>query len=223
MVARTRLGSLKWSMPHLIPIPAGTRFGNLVVVSYSEAGKTPAGKTLRRLRCRCDCGIEKDFSPGNVRNGLSRSCGKCKSNRLGVENVKKMPEYSSWRAMWKRVTNSKHRFYKFYGGAGISIHPPWASFEVFFEDLGLRPSMGHSLDRIDNVGNYTPENCRWATRKEQMRNTRYNRIITAKGESRPVAEWAEILGVKPYTLYNRANMGWPDEEIINTPVGVRRK
>ena len=125
--------------------------------------------------------------------------------------------------MWKRVTYPKHRFYKFYGAIGIKIHPAWVSFEEFFKDLGARPSKGHSLDRVDNAGDYTPENCRWATRKEQMRNTRCNRIITAAGKSLPVAEWAEVLGVKPCTLYSRVNAGWTDEEIISTPIGVRRK
>lgn len=205
-------------MPKLIPIPEGTRFGSLVVVSYSEARRSPSGKMIRRLRCRCDCGNEKDFAPGNVRNGLSRSCGRCKAHRIGVVNVKAMPEYSSWRAMWKRVTNPKHRFFKFYGAAGVTIHPTWSSFEVFLDDVGRRPSKAHSLDRIDNAGNYTPENCRWATRKEQMRNTRYNRIVTVDGVARPIAEWAEILGISAATLYCRGYAGWTDERIVKTPV-----
>lgn len=89
----------------------------------------------------------------------------------------------------------------------------WHSFENFLADMGERPP-GHSIDRIDNSGNYTPENCRWATQQQQNRNQRRNRLVTYRGVTKCLQEWAEELGIKSATLSGRLDSGWPLERAM---------
>lgn len=101
--------------------------------------------------------------------------------------------------------------------------PEWRdSFKRFAADMGPRPSPAHSVDRIDNDGPYTPENCRWATKVEQSRNSRHNVRWTYDGRTLTIVEWAEKLGVDPNTLRQRvAGYGWSVERALSTPVGTR--
>jgi len=113
------------------------------------------------------------------------------------------PEYRSWQMMKNRCLNPKSQDYRYYGGRGIKIFPAWeSSFRRFFEDMGERPSMSHTLDRIDGNGDYTPTNCRWATRKTQSRNRDYCALVTIGDKAMHVWEWAEELGVKPETIHH---------------------
>ena len=89
------------------------------------------------------------------------------------------PEYRAWESMVQRCTNPKHAKWKTYGGRGIAVCDRWRSFAAFLEDMGLRPSTEHSLDRKDNDRGYEPGNCRWATRKEQMRNRTVSKLNAA--------------------------------------------
>lgn len=91
------------------------------------------------------------------------------------------PEYTVWLTMRKRCNDPKHDSYRSYGGRGISVCKEWANFANFYADMGPRPTPQHSIDRVDNNGNYEPSNCRWATLKEQHRNRRDNRMITHEG------------------------------------------
>lgn len=109
--------------------------------------------------------------------------------------------------------------YKKYGSRGIGVCERWKTFEHFLEDMGERPE-GMTIDRIDSRGDYCKENCRWATQKEQQRNKCNNRMITFRGETRCLAEWAELLGIKYNTAHNRFRRGCCVEEIL-APVKKR--
>src|SRR4051812_29239940 len=110
-------------------------------------------------------------------------------------------EYYVWQSMIQRCFRLKHPKYRLYGARGITVCDRWKkSFDIFLEDMGRRPKKGYSLDRINNDGNYEPGNCRWATPKEQNRNSRRNRVIEFAGNSMPVSEWAEKIGVHKDTL-----------------------
>lgn len=124
-------------------------------------------------------------------------------------------EYAIWAAMIQRCCNKGDRGYKNYGGRGIGISPEWrVSFASFMADMGPRPSLKHSIDRIDNDGDYTPANCRWADRIQQASNTRRSHLVTSNGRTQTVAQWARELGIKRRTLYNRVHAGtWPNPSL----------
>jgi hypothetical protein len=122
--------------------------------------------------------------------------------------------YAAWRNLRNRCDNKRNPKYRHYGGRGIGYDPKWASFAAFLADMGLAPA-GMTLDRIDNDGPYCRTNCRWATHKQQNRNTRSNRIVEFAGQRRPLSEWAEQLGISWGTLRGRLDMGWPLERAMS--------
>jgi hypothetical protein len=118
-------------------------------------------------------------------------------------------EYRAWQRMKERCCNPNCKQFKHYGGRGVTICDRWVKFENFIHDMGPRPS-GMSLDRINVDGNYEPANCRWATQKDQTRNTRRNAFIEFDGQRKTVGEWAECLGLNYMTLYTRIFTNeWP--------------
>ena len=125
--------------------------------------------------------------------------------------------------MIQRCTNPKNKSFPGYGGRGIKVCEQWMNFKNFIADMGLRPSSKHVLDRKNGDGDYCPENCRWVTAKQSGRNTRRNTIITFDGESMCVSAWAEQLGFKPNTIYDRLRLGWPVEIALTTPVGASHR
>lgn len=129
------------------------------------------------------------------------------------------PEYTAWAGMLQRCRNPKNAAYPDYGGRGITVCDAWRdSFEAFYADLGPRPSARHSIDRIDNDGNYEPGNCRWATAKEQNRNTRRARLLTFDGRTQLLSDWGAELGVHPEAIRGRLRRGWSIEDALQ---GVR--
>lgn len=133
-------------------------------------------------------------------------------------------EYRSWLHMRNRCRLKTSPKYSSYGGRGITVCDKWfGSFESFLADMGLKPSPKHSLDRIDNDGNYEPDNCRWATSTEQSRNRRSSLVITANGKTLTLIEWSERSGIKSATIRKRlVELGWPADEAVTVPVGSRR-
>jgi len=149
------------------------KIANFHVIKRLENNKHSAAVWL----CRCVCGKEKPISSGALLSGGTVSCG-CvgKKNRL-ISSLKHgmcgTVEYRTWRGMRERCHSKSHMYFKNYGGRGIKVCDRWlSSFDAFFADMGNKPSPSHSIDRINNDGDYEPSNCRWATRKEQMKNTR---------------------------------------------------
>lgn len=141
----------------------------------------------------------------------SRSCGGYKHG--GWQN--KTGEYSSWRAMKNRCNNPNHKVYDRYGGRGITYDKTWEDFQIFLNDMGLKPDPKMELERIDNDKPYCKENCRWATHKEQTRNRggkRATRLYTFNGKTLCIADWAREIGISPQSMQKRLNKGWPLEK-----------
>jgi hypothetical protein len=130
------------------------------------------------------------------------------------------PTYGSWHNMKKRCDEPSCPSYKWYGGVGIGYAARWAEFANFLEDMGERPS-GMTLDRIDSGKDYSPENCRWATIREQNNNKRNSRVVQYAGKGWAVADLATHLGLEFNTMWSRVKRGWPIEKIIK-PVGKPR-
>lgn len=178
-----------------------------------------ASDRSRQWVCRCACGTERVVLQGNLTNGASRSCGcvqRAAMTRHGhARKRNQSPTFRSWSSMRGRCCNRNDPNYRNYGGRGICICDRWlCSFEDFLADMGERPA-GTSLDRIDGNGNYEPGNCRWATRVEQQRNIRSNRLLTCDGETHCVAEWAEILGVRKQLILGRLKLGFTVEQALH--------
>jgi hypothetical protein len=136
-----------------------------------------------------------------------------------THGLSKSPTYKSWLAMKTRCTNpNTPKFYN-YGGRGITYDPKWETFEGFYADMGERPSLKYSLDRIDPDGNYTPSNCRWATVGEQNSNKRDNVRHEFRGESKTLAEWSKELNLDKKRVYHRYYcLNWDLERVLTTPV-----
>lgn len=125
--------------------------------------------------------------------------------------------YAIWSQMIQRCSNPKAARYKNYGARGIKVCDRWRVFDNFFCDMGERPSYDHSIDRIDNDGDYCKENCRWATREQQYRNKTNSRILLVDGVAMTAAEVARKLGVDESTIHGRIRNGWSLDETVKTP------
>jgi len=125
------------------------------------------------------------------------------------------PEYVSWASMKKRCLNPDSTHGKY---LGLLQYKPWIdSFESFYKDMGPKPSPKHTIERIDNTKGYFPENCRWATKQEQARNTRQCHLLTFNGETRCLTDWAAHFSLSPNTLTGRLKKGWSIDKALTTP------
>lgn len=193
----------------------GKRFGRLIVLEY-------VGE--KKWKCQCDCGETTVADGDSLRSGNKRSCG-C----LRIETAKRAkyvkhgksnsPTFIRWRSMKSRCYYPKNVGYPNYGGRGIKVCDRWLGehgFENFLADMGEVPGREYSLDRIDVNGDYTPENCRWATWKEQSNNKRNSRLITHNGRSLTIPQWCDELGFNINVAYNRYWHGYKTYEELFT-------
>ena len=133
------------------------------------------------------------------------------------------PEYLSWGSMKQRCLNPRCKAYPYYGGRGITICPEWiASFATFYRDMGPRPSPKHTLERVNNNQGYSPDNCKWVTRKEQGENRRHPTSITYNNETRSIADWAKHLNVSYQILYHRL-LRHPADDILSMRLQPNRR
>lgn len=199
----------------------GQRFSRLVVVAFT--GRTPDGKHSLWL-CRCDCDTELTTRANSLKTGNTKSCGCLQREVASAYNRTHgqtgTPLHTCWINMLRRTSNPNCPSYPHYGGRGITVCPEWReSFEAFAADMGASFREGLTLDRIHVNGNYEPGNCRWATSIEQARNKRNNYVVTWRGQSLVLAEWAELLGLKYDTLRMRLRQyGWPVDRAMTTGV-----
>ena len=195
----------------------GKRFGRLTVVCLSHKDKW----SKNYYDCVCDCGGKTKVLERNLITGNTSSCGCLRRETVkagtNTKNGKTHTRlYGIWFGIKKRTTDKKSKSYKNYGGRGISVCDEWKkdfmSFYNWAMEHGYKDNL--TLDRIDNNGNYCPENCRWATSQEQSRNTRKNNLITYNGQTHCATEWEDILGFKRGILYARQKLGWSVERMM---------
>jgi len=156
---------------------------------------------IRKLRrryceCECSCGSKYVVCAQTLSNGTSTRCANCYHDSRDVDNHTSHPLYGIWRSMHNRCELKSNSNYNNYGKRGITVCKRWDSFESFVNDMSPRHSKRHSLDRIDNCEGYSPENCRWATSKQQCNNKRNNHLETYNGMTKNITQWAEHLNVK---------------------------
>lgn len=196
----------------------GSRYGRLTVIQASDPFVQPNGSVLAGWLCKCDCGNIVSLRSNALSSGNTRSCGCLREELAGnlrrTHGMRRTTEYRIWLGMRNRCNNPRAKHYDRYGGRGIKICPEWDSFSVFLADMGSRPSKGHSLDRIDNDKGYEPSNCRWATQKQQCRNTMRNRTILYLGREVCIAEAVELSGISRSALRKRIRRGWPEEQMF---------
>ena len=208
------------ALPKSFKDMSGLKFTRLTVISRAESDKNGNA----RWHCQCDCGTRTITSGFTLRNGEAKSCGCLTTEQMVERNTKHSKagtsEYMIWAHMIQRCTNQKHEHYHNYGGRGIRVCDKWAaSFEAFFADVGPRPSSRHSIDRINNDGDYEPGNVRWATRREQATNRRNNLIVEYKGRSMTMIEAIEAapFPVSIGGVRGRLQRGWTLDEALDTP------
>lgn len=204
----------------------GRRIGRWLVIGESER-RGAHGEYF--WRCRCDCGTERDVYGVSLRRPkASEGCGCLRpvsaSQNFKTHGKSRTAEYNIWCSMKGRCYNPRVDRYSAYGGRGIRVCDRWRdSFENFLADIGPRPTPKHSIDRIDVDGNYEPENCRWVTYDVQVVNTRRNRHITFRGETRTLSQWSAITGLKRETIARRLDFsGWTVEDALTAPTWSQR-
>jgi hypothetical protein len=193
-------------------IKPGDVFGKNTVMDVRHFDRRWHGLT------RCDCGAETWRPEIDLLRNRASSCVCMKSEitrkaktRHGMSRTK---THRAWSSMLDRCYRKSNASYPRYGGRGITVCDRWRDcFECFLEDMGTAPA-GHSLDRIDNDGPYSPENCRWVDAKTQSNNTRANTRIQHNGKSRTVAQWAEETGIGRTTIHYRIRAAMPADLVF---------
>ena len=163
---------------------------------------------------KCDCGNKKVIREDSVKGNKTKSCG-CLGRKIHTTHgMSYTREHNIWNHMKQRCLNENDKNYKDYGARGIKVCKRWLKFENFYKDMGKAP-INKSIDRINNNGNYEPDNCRWATMKEQANNKRYNHLLTFNGKTQTIAQWSEELNIKRSTLSQRLRYGWNIERALS--------
>lgn len=190
------------------------RFGKWTALSYVSL-QNGRGK----WRCKCSCGTERLIWGNDLTHGRTTNCG-CVRRLHGMTASR---EFETWTSMRKRCFRKANDNYKNYGGRGITICKRWRnSFANFYADMGPKPPNAQ-LDRINNDGHYSPENCRWVTPKQNANNRCDNRRITHNGQTKTLAEWSASLGGHNHLVGLRLKQGWPIDDAVTLPSNRRRR
>ena len=176
------------------------------------------------FNCVCDCGNNVTYTYRKLSRNRIKSCGCLRNGSRFLHGMSDSIEYKSWEAMIDRCYNSKNTHYKRYGGRGISVCDKWRySFHEFLKDIGRRPHLKYTLDRINNELNYTPDNCKWSTKTEQSFNKSNNILIEYNGHIKNLSVWAKEININSGTLSSRLKGGWTIEDSLNRPAGHRKQ
>lgn len=209
-------------MPKLID-RTGHVYGRLKVISRFDCG--PASKGRRTMwSCLCECGSETVSTGHELASGDTTSCGcfqrESTADRHRLHGMTRTPTYRSWQAAKERCYNPKNDRYSAYGAKGVTVCDRWrGSFDAFLEDMGERPA-GLTLDRRNPLGNYDPDNCRWASNSEQVRNKRTS--VEWMGEITTITDLALLVGVPRTSLNKLVKMGMPVADAVAQAVATRR-
>ena len=190
----------------------GMTFGRLTAIARDGS----AYPVRWFFKCACG-GTVRSYRTGHVKSGVIKSCG-CLRREVGLRTkthgMSKTGIYKTWESGKRRCHDPGHKQYQSYGGRGIIMCEKWRdSFESFLSDMGPQPSPKHSLDRINNDGNYEPEKCQWADSIQQANNRRTNVNLTFNQETRTVSQWAHILKINTTTIHNRLKLGLPPGQV----------
>lgn len=200
---------------HLINL-VGKRFGHWLVLHRTQGNGTT-------WVCKCDCGTISSVNENSMRRGLSTSCGCAPNIRALTHGKCGTSEYNIWNTMIRRCHTPTNTSYDNYGGRGITVCPRWRiSFESFFSDMGPRPGPNYSIDRKDNNGNYSPDNCCWSTPEIQTRNKRNQHLITYGNRTLCLTDWAIELGVSRGTIFTRIQAGYSIEQAFSKILNPNR-
>ena len=195
----------------------GHRFGRLVVLE--RAGTAKGGSAI--WRCLCDCGKFSKVNGNSLRSGSTLSCGCLGAERRFCASYKHgsigTRLYRIWSGMIERCHNPNNRNYKNYGSRGIIVCNEWRLDFTAFQTWALANGYQDDLtiDRKENDGPYSPQNCRWISLKEQQNHKRDNRLLTFNGETHNITEWAKITGINRGTISSRLDLGWSAEKIFS--------
>lgn len=202
----------------------GQKYGHLTVVGLTNN----ASHRERHWLCKCDCGNEHITTSHNLICGITTQCVECSNRQIGKSNTKHGTKpiqlYRTYQNMKTRCNNDHYFLYHRYGGRGITICKEWQESFIAFREWALKNGYrkGLTLDRIDNDGNYCPENCRWATVKEQSNNRITNRMLSIDGETDTMANWSRRLDMPYWVLQRRLSDGWSEEMALGTPYKRQR-
>ena len=192
---------------------AGRKFGKLSPVEI--CGRNRSKKVI--WKCVCDCGNEHQATRNSLITGHAVSCGCVWRSNIAKGNPKHGKcgtlTYNSWSGMVSRCTDPNNHSFKNYGARGITVCDRWRDFRNFLDDMG-EAQPGMTIERIDNNHGYSKENCRWATRWEQSRNTRRNRMFEIDGVSLCLQDWADKYGIRRRTLETRLDQGMTIKEAV---------
>ena len=186
------------------------------LTALQRAPNAPNAGQARWL-CQCECGTEIIVFGFNLVHDKQKSCGCYQVDHPARlrHGYSKTRAHSTWTAIHQRCNNPSNKYYAYYGGRGITVCPEWDTFEQFLADMGEAPE-GLTLDRRDNDKGYSKDNCRWATKKQQVRNRRVSNPYTFQGKTQGLADWADEKGL-PYKVvwFRYTNMGWREDKLFS--------
>jgi len=224
MIKRNAKGQfIKGSKPTEYVNFIGKRYNHLLVIAFSHTGKD----SQRYWKCKCDCGNSTIVNGGNLQSNNTKSCGCNNYSKHVTHHLSQTRFYRIWFGIKERCNNPKNKAYHNYHGRGIKLCERWLKFENFRDDMyksylihyGKYRKLNTTVDRINNNGNYSPDNCRWATKYQQSNNLRNNVLLKFNNKVLTISEWSKITGINKHTIYSRLyNYKWTIDKALTKPV-----